>query len=394
MANARTTVEILNTSLEKVAIVKNLYPLNQKGVVLRYSRELSDYGQCRFRISTKDPVLTQFGDILKPHAYHIRIKRANVVVWQGAIVDNPERNRNYIEVNAYEYLYYLDKILIRRDKDKPATSEDESNFRVFNSGTMASKVSTIISNAATDFNNNHILANMTAGTIENPDYPNNFVKSDGKSKLTGGWNFSEHVVMTFDYHSALYVLKSFGIYSGADFELTNDLQFNFKKLIGDRISGLTFSYAPVGTNIVDYNIPRYGQRQANKIIGIAADEKGKILHSTQNNLKAQSEYGLLEKAEAFSDVKNRNLLDVRLKEELRLISDPEESPINIVLNEKAYPLGQFKLGDILWVRIKDHIIDFQKERRIVGYTINLHNTGREMVVIQTNKPDDKLVGAS
>src|SRR5690606_7358182 len=102
--------------------------------VLRYSKELSDYGYAQFRISTKDPVLTEFGDIIKPHAYHIRIKRGREIVWQGAIVDNTERNKNYVEIRAVEYLFYLDKILIRRDADKPSTDDDESNFKVYTRG--------------------------------------------------------------------------------------------------------------------------------------------------------------------------------------------------------------------------------------------------------------------
>lgn len=393
MVEARTIVEILNSDLGRVAVVKNLYPINRDGMILRYSRELSDYGECKFRISTKDPIFTDFGDIVEPHRYHVRIKRANVTVWQGIIVDNSERNKNYIEVVAVEYLYYFSKILIRRDQDKPTTDDDESNFRVFSSGTMASAVTTIFNNAKTDFGSNHALSAATLGTVENPDYPSNFVNANGVA-LTGGWTFNNEVTLQFDYHDVLYVLKAFGIYSGADFELTTGLVFNFKKLIGARISGITFEYGTVGANIVDYNVPRYGQRMANEIIGIAADDEGKILHATQRDTTSVNRIGLLQKPEAFADVKGRNLLDSRLKEELRLIKDPDESPINLVLDEKAYPLGQFQLGDIVWVKIKDHIIDFQKERRIVGFTVNLHSTGRELTTIQTNQPDPKLIGAS
>lgn len=115
IVNTRTVIEILNNSLNKVAEVKAPYPINQRGMILRYSKELSDYGLCMFRVSTKDPMLTQFGDILQPHAYHVRIRRGGTVVWSGAIIDNTERNKNYIEVRAAEYDFYLDKILIRRD---------------------------------------------------------------------------------------------------------------------------------------------------------------------------------------------------------------------------------------------------------------------------------------
>lgn len=397
MAVTRTVVEILNDSLQKVAEVKNLYPLNEKGVVLRYSRELSDYGFCTFRISTRDSLLSQFGDIIKPHAYHVRIKRGLTTVWQGSIVDNTERNKKYIEIQAAEYLFYLDKVLIRRDADKPATDEDESNFKVFSSGTMASAVQTIVNNAITDLGAAHPLAGVTIGTIDNPNYPNNFTDNSSPPKqLTGGWTFSDIVSLQFDYHSALYVLKAFGIYSQADFELTPSLVFNFKPLIGQRITGMTFSYKTVGTNIVDYNIPRYGRRMANDLIGIAADDEGKVLHdfTSGRNETSINTYGLLQEARAYSDVKNKNPLAARLAEESRLLSEPEESPINIILDEKAYPLGQYGLGDLMWVDIQDNIISYKKERRIVGITINLHNTGRELITVQTNRPPSNLQGAS
>lgn len=390
----RTTVEILNTSLEKIAEIKALYPINNQGMVLRYSRELSDYGQCTFRVSTKDPVLTQFGDILKPHTYHIRIRRGQEIVWQGAIVDNTDRNRNYIEVRAVEYLFYFDKILIRRDADKPDTDEDESNFRVFSTGTMASVITTLITQGKADFGTNHILANMTVGTIESPDYPKNFTTNASPPvAMTGPWNFSADVTLQFDYHSLLFVIKNFGNYTNADFELTNSLVFNFKKRIGNRTNDITFTYQTVGGNIIDYNVPRFGMRMSNEIIGIAADDEGKILHATQRNSASVSTNGLMQTAKAFNDVKSKNPLEARLAEELRLISNPEESPINIILNEKAYPLGQYGLGDIVLVKIKDHIIDIEKERRVIGITVTLHDTGRELVTIQTNNPPDDMIGA-
>lgn len=388
----RTVVEILNSSLAKIAEIKSLYPIDKAGNVLRYSRELSDYGSCLFRVSTQDTVLTQFGDILQPHAYHIRIRRGGVIVWQGAIVDNPVRNKNYVEVKGAEYLFYLDKILIRRDADNPATTDNENNFKVWNTGTMAAAVQTTFQNAITDLGTAHILSTALVGTIENPDYPDNFIDSTGHD-LTGGWNFSSDVTVQFDYHSALYVLKSFGIYASADFELTPTLTFNFKKLIGQRIAGVTFSYNRVGTNIVDYNFPRLGQRMANDLIGIATDDLGNVLHASKIDTTSVNSIGRLQEAKAYTDVKNQNLLDSRLANELRLTEDPSESPITLVLDENAYP-GQYSLGDILWVRVKDHVIDYEKERRIIGYTVNLHNTGRELTYVQTNQPDPKLLGST
>lgn len=389
----RTVVEILDSSRNKITEIKSLYPITQTGMVLRYSRELSDYGQCTFRVSTKDTVLSQFGDILRPHINHIRIKRGKTIIWQGVIIDNPVRNKNYVEVRGVEYLFYLSKVLIRRDADNPTTDDDESNFKVFSTGTMGAAVNTIFTNAITDLGSAHVLSTATVGTIETPNYPSNFVDSTNHP-LVGEWNFSSEVSVQFDYHSALYALKSFGNYTNADFELTSDLVFNFKKLIGQRVSGISFVYGRVGTNIVDYNFPRLGQRVANELIGIATDNTGNILHATKTDTTSVNLIGKLQDVRAYSDVKDQNLLDSRMTNELRLTTDPDESPINIVLDENAYPIGQFNLGDIIWVKVKDHAIDYNKERRIVGYTVNVHDTGKELTYVQTNLPSENLVGAS
>lgn len=386
MAHVRTTVEILNSSLSKVAEVKNLYPINDKGMIIRYSQELSDYGSCTFRVSTKDPFFTQFGDIIQPHRYNIRVKRGTTTVWAGAIVDNPQRNKNFIEIVAYEYEFYLDKVLIRRDSETVA-GDGKDNYRTFNSGTMATAVTSIINSAITDFTTSHPLGSMTIGTVESPDFPKNFVNEYGVA-LTGAWTFSDFVSLQFDYHTAYYVLKAFGVYGNADFEVTSSRVFNFKKFIGNKSTGITFEYGTRG-NIVDYNTPRLGKRMVNDLWGIAADTDGKVLHANQRDTTAFNTYGLLQGTTAYSDVKDLNMLKSRMNEELQFIKSPDDSPVNILLNEKAYPLGQYGIGDIVTVKIKDNIIDYNQARRIVGITVSVHNTGREMIVLQTNLPRAK-----
>src|SRR5690348_16452280 len=108
----KTVVEILDSSLGKIAEIRNLVPLDKSGTVLRYSKELSDFGTCSFRVSVHDPLFTDLGDILIPHKYHVRINRGGTYIWQGAIIDNPVRNKYYVEVRAAQYLYYFDHVLI------------------------------------------------------------------------------------------------------------------------------------------------------------------------------------------------------------------------------------------------------------------------------------------
>ena len=384
---ARTTLEILDKSLNKIAEIKNLYPLDNKGVVLRYSRELSDYGECTFRVSSRDPIFTQLGDILQPHINNIRIKRGETTVWSGAIVDNPIRNRNFIESKAHEYEFYLNKVLIRRDPETTA-GDGKNNYRTFKTGTMAGAVNTLMTDARTDFGANHPLGptRLNIGTIENADYPKGFVDKNGVA-LKGGWNFSDYIQLTFDYHSVYYVLKAFGIYANMDMEIDENLTFNFQKFIGSKTNRLTFEYGTFG-NMIDYNIPRLGRRMVNDLWGIGADNDGKILHANQSDAESKQAFGLLQSSAGYSDVKDLNFLKTRMTEELQFTKTPEDAPINVLLNEKAYPFGQYNLGDIVVVKVKDNIIDYNQPRRIVGITVNLHDTGRELITVQTNKPRD------
>jgi hypothetical protein len=396
MSNTRTVVEILNSSLAKIAEVKNLYPITQQGMLLRYSQELSDYGKCMFRVSTKDPLWTTYGDIFVPHQYHVRIKRGTTTVWQGAIIDNKTRNKNYVEVNAAEYEFYLDKKRIKQNTTAPAswdggTDEGWKNYRNFESGTMATAVTAVVNEAIAGWGSQHILGAMTIGTVESPNYPKNFVDTNNVP-MTGAWSFTSDIALQFDYHSVKYVLQAFGGYTGADFEITKDLVFNFKKFIGsNRQYELTFQYGTFG-NIVDYDVPRLGGRMANDVMGIAVDDNGNVLHVSERDNTSIATYGLMEDTRAFTDVKSDNIMRARLTEELQFIKTPNDSAVNIVLNEKSYPLGQYGIGDIVTVKIKDHIIDYNQPRRIVGITVNLHNTGREMVTLQTNKPREDQYG--
>lgn len=390
--HTRTTIQIGTISggtFTLVAVVKNPYPINRKGDILRYSKELSDYGECKFRVSTKDPLLAS--DILVPHQYHIRIKRGTSTVWAGAIVDNTERNKNYIEVVGVEYDYYLDKMLIRRDASVTA-GDGKENYRTFNSGTMSAAVTSVVNSAKTDFGTSHVLSGMTVSSanIQNPNYPDGFKGSTG-TPLTGAWSFSDFITLQFDYHSAFYVIKAFGLYANCDFEVDENLIFYFKKFIGNKNSGMTFQYGTRG-NIVDYNTPRLGRRMVNNLWGIAADSSGKVLHVNQTDSASINQYGILQKADAFSDVKDSNFLKTRVNETLQFLKTPDDSPINIILDEKTYPQGQWGLGDIVTVKIKDNIIDYNKPRRIVGITVTLHNIGKETIVVQTNTPRAKDIG--
>lgn len=392
----RETVEILNSSLQVIAEVRSLIPLNNKKMVIRWSNELSDYGFASFRMSTHDPLFTQLGDIVTPHRYHVRIKKGNATVFQGAIVDNPQRNKVFVEVRAAEYEFYLDKVLIKRTSavgygETAPTTDIGLHYRVFSSGTMATAVTALINEAKAALGSAHILSGMTVGTIENPDYPASFSDSSGKA-LTGGWNFSSDVVLQFDYQSVLYALKSFGVYAGADFRLNADLSFDFKKFLGNKHPNMSFEYGSRG-NIVDYNAPRMGTHMVNDYFGIATSPDGTVLHDEKIDTVSKNANGLMQAGIAFGDVKDKNALGARLAEELFLVKDPADSPLSLILDERGYPLGTYGCGDLINVKIKDGGIDYTGVKRVIGITVNLHETGRELTTVQTNTPKPKDLAA-
>lgn len=398
MPITKTVVEIMNQSLQVVAQIKSLHPFDKGGTILQYSKELSNYGRCKFRISAFDTILTTYGDILEPHRYHVRVRRGNYVVWQGAIVNNKKRTKDYIDIEAVEYEFYLDKKLVHR------TSADINGtadiYRTFSSGTMAAAVNAIMTETIADYaSSNHVLRNMTIGDIENPDYPPEMVSdyADGSGAvgaLTGEWNFGDGSVgnkgptLQFDYHTILYILRSFGIYSYADFRINYDLTFDFVKFLGDnRLASLQFTYG-VNGNIVDYNLPRFGERQVNNLWGLATDPNGVILHVNPTDQESIVRYGLMEGVAAYSDVKSQSILNARGNAELPFISTADETNATVYLNEKGYPLGQYDIGDIVTVKIENKGVDFEQIRRIVGITVVLNQTGREMIALQTNIPQE------
>lgn len=393
------TIEILDTSLNLIAQIKNPQPLDKSGTLLMYSKELSEFGQCRFRVSAFDPILTQYGDILKPHQYHVRIRRNGATVWQGAIIENPRRTNQFIEVIAAEYEFYLSKILVNRSSNDPSTGTANGIFRIFNSGTMSAAITAIMNETITTLkqstNSASILSGMTLGTIENPNYAPNMTDNLGAS-LTGAWNFTANLQLTYDFQTILYILKNFGIYSYSDFYIDNNLVFNFKKFVGNNLHyDVNFTFSKHNSNIIDYSLPRSGKRMVNDIIGIATDSNGVILHKEHTDQSSVTTFGVMQGVAAYSDIKDAGILDARVTAELPLVSSPSENSITVVLNETAaYPLGLWDIGDLVTVSITNNAVAFNNIMRIVGVSVSVNSTGREITTVQLNIPQSWQYGVS
>lgn len=388
-------IRILNSSLEHIATILNPMELDSQGTILMYSKELDDYGQCKFRISAFDSVLTQYGDILQPHANHLRIMRNGTLVWSGAIVDNTKRTSEFIEVIGAEYEFYLSKILINRSSLDPATGASDNIYRIFNSGTMAAAVTAMIDESIATLtqstNTASALSGMTVGSIQNPNYPPNMTDDTG-TLLTGGWNFTTNLQLQFDFNTILYVIQQMGLYAYADFYIDNNLVFNFVNLFGNNLSqNVNFVFNKTAdhsnSNIIDYNLPRLGTRMVNNIYGIATNTNGVILNSPQTDQASVTEYGLFQGVAAYTLINDQGILNARTIAEMPLVSTPQVTNGIVTLNEtSAYPLGQWDVGDFVTIQVTNTGITFNEVMRIVGASVNLNSTGREFTTVQTNLP--------
>lgn len=394
-----TVVQILDSSLNHVADIKSLVPIDKAGNIVQYSKELSDFGQCKFRVSTYDPSIAALGDIVQPHRFHVRIMRGGVNVWQGAIVQNARRNKDFIEVTAVEYVWYLGKILINRTATDPNDSTSKTNiFRIFNSGTMAAAVTALMNETIAKYSGTgHALSSMTLGTIENPNYPPNMTNGTSPAtSLTGPWSFGNGVaapMLTYDFHSVLYVLKSFGAYTHADFNIDSSLRFNFKSFLGsNKRYDVNFVFDRQG-NVADFNITRLGQRQANILWGVAVDSGGRFLIQSQSDQASVTTNGILEDVVTYTDIKDQATLNARVLAELPFLSTASGSADTFVLNETSYPLGVYDIGDIITARVNHVGVTYNQVMRIVGITVNLHNTGTELTHVQLNTPQPWQYGA-
>lgn len=373
-------IEILNKSGGFVAPIRNTAALDKSGQWLRITKKLSDWGTCRFRVSTKDPIFTTEGDILTPWKYHVRVRRDGVTIWQGVIIKNLSRTKYHIDVEARTYLYMLDRVLIRHDASDGKGSE---NYRTLRAGTLAASIQTLVSEATTDMG--VAMTSLTAGTIDNPNFPADFKDSTGTT-LSGAWTWSDTFQYKFDYRSLLFVLKVLGGFANFDFEVTNSFVLNFKSYIGNKQPELKFFYGEFG-NIRDYDTPLDGEGMANFIQAVAADNDFNIIHAEASDQASINEYGKIPVVAAYVDVKNTNLLISRSREELNLVKTPG-AEVHLVLNNKAFPIGQWDVGDTVTVEIKDHVINVSEQRRIVGYEIDVEANMEETVRLITNKPRD------
>jgi hypothetical protein len=387
---AKYTLNILDNQRNVITRVTNFMPLSTTDDVwLDMTRTLSSWGTCKFRVGTKDPLFRALGDILQPYQNHVQVLRDGNEFWQGVIVQNAQRTRYFVEVEARTYSWLLNKLMIVHDPDD-GTGDGLDNYTTLNSGTMSNAVQTILTKAlakvqGANLNTANALSQLTLGEIDNPVFASTTVDNNG-NPVSGPFTFNAiWNTVQFDYRTVYYVMASLGILGVCDFEITDQLVFNFKVFLGNNNPGLVLSYGENG-QIEDYNVPFDGTNQATRLYGIAATVDGTILHdqvdAPDNGIDT---YGLLEEVAAYSDLKNDAAVTVRITEDLSLIDTPEKE-VQVTLKQNSAEVGSFGVGDIITIQINDNVTQINDPRRIVQIDTKVAVTGKEIIKITTNPP--------
>jgi hypothetical protein len=359
---------ILNSLGAKIAHVKNLVPI--KGTTcLEFEDYLSNYGSLKFRIQTKDPLLATT-NIVEPHKYLIRLERDNATVFEGPIVNNPKRNHQFIEVEAKTYAWYLTKVQVNHTATTP-------DFRQFNAGTMATAVDTLFDEGVALANSP--IHDFTVGTITNPDYP--------WAKETA-WTFTTNLFMEFQHQDLFSVISSMANASNADFTVSDDKVFDFKPSIGTTRNDVTITFGR-GGNCDDYDSPLDGEGMFNEIVCASFNSTGGsiIRSNVMSDTSLYTDYHRLWAGFMFDESLSPDTLNERAKR-LLLLNKIANAQVDLVLNEKAMPMGTYNLGDYIRVNINDGPISFNKERRIIGWKVSVMSNGVERTTLVTSERFD------
>jgi hypothetical protein len=220
---------------------------------------------------------------------------------------------------------------------------------------------------------NSPIANFTLGTVENPNYPWN----------TTPWTFTDVYLMSFYYNNLFSVISSFADVTNADFEITPNLVFNFKARIGDDRNDVTLRFGR-GGNVDDYDSPLDGRNYANEMLILSRNETGAaVIKSEQSDPTQFPTYGRLWSTFSLDEEIAQDVLNSKAKNIFRATSELDNQ-ISLNLNNKALPLGTYKLGDRVTVQIDDGPVQFNHVRRVVGWTCTVTNTMVEHATIITN----------
>mgnify|MGYP001581561886 CR=1 FL=1 len=319
----------------------------------------NDVGRCRFFVPYNDLKLSTTS-ISDNKLSEIRIYRSGSLVWQGAIQivqDTVDGTWVYGET----YNAFLGWYGVR-----------------YNQSYTAIAIGTIITNEYANIisrSSNILSAKITQGTIQSP-----YITGTA-SDLT--------ITRTLFHENFLSFLKQMVLASRA--EMTTSFAQNTAFNISFSETAPTFTFTrnvgsnkadvvlELGSEIVEFNIPRDMRDITNSVKGLAIGTGPIVLSTTATDTTSQSSWYLREQYPFFNNVTAQNDLNQRTDNFLFERKDTKRD-MKIKLAAGLVPFDGYALGDSIKVRINRGRVEIDEFRRVVGMEVDIDETGIESSV--------------
>jgi hypothetical protein len=311
---------------------------------LQYSFTLDDAGTCYFQLPLLDASCKR--SLLDPGKREIHVYRGDTLVWGGdlwAAQVSELSQGQVVQFSAAEYYERLRHRIIDVTKDYKGWGQVDIAWDLI-----------AFTQAKTGGNMNITRGTTPAtGIVRDVRYP----------------AFDRTTVA--DAIDAIVRLND-----GFDFKITPDKTFKtFYPSKGSLKDSIVFE---VGKNVSSISYTIDAADIANKIDAVGGGSGQDACYASAIDTTSRGDYGLMELAFQFSDIRSFALLQKRADNRLRLYKKPRYQPeFGVWLQAKDPDYGSFLEGDTVRVRGNYGYVSLDQNFRIVGLEYHQDNDGRE-----------------
>jgi len=147
-----------------------------------------------------------------------------------------------------------------------------------------------------------------------------------------------------------------------------------------RVTDLVFDSSK---NVRLLNWNQDGLRMANLIAAQGAGEGDEMTQATAADPGKLATYPLLEDVTMHKDVAVQQTIIDHAAQDLRRQANPVEGvEVEIDPDDDTSGLGSFIVGDVVRVKVDDGFINIDKQMRVMGYTVQVNENGRETMNVR------------
>lgn len=320
----------------------------------------NDSGRCRFFIPENDLKLST-SSVPEDRMSEIRIYRNGSLVWQG-ILQIAQDVMDGTWVYGETFMAALGWYGVRYNQ-------------VYTAANIGTSVVTGEYDNIETRTGNFLTSRITQGTIQDPYIVNTTTALTVTRTLfhENFLDFLKQMVLTARAE-ATPTWDQFTVFNISFSETTPT--FSFLRNVGSDQADVVFE---LGSEIVDFNIPRDFRNIVSYTKGLAITSGPAIITSTEEDSSIRGAWNLREFYPFFNNVNAQNDLDNRTNNFLYERKDPKRE-MKIRLAAGLAPFDGYSMGDNIKVRINRGRVSIDEYRRVIGMEVQVDDTGVEQVV--------------